>query len=588
MMNTYYTDEKNTQIVLGLLKAHGIRKVIASPGTTNIRLVASMQQDNWFEMYSAADERSAAYQAVGLAEESGEPVVLTCTGATASRNYIPGLTEAFYRKLPILAVTATQNENRIGNLIPQMMDRSQQLKDMCVHSEHIAIPRDANDEWDANLRLNRAILALTHRGGGPVHINLATEFNDDFSVKELPVAKCIRRYTHRDELPNLPNGRIAILVGNHKEWNKSLINAVDAFCEAYGAVVFCEHGGNYTGKYRVYNSILSQQTRCNKSCFENELTIHIGEVSSYGIDSIGYSAKYVWRVNEDGELRDRYMKLSNVFEMTEEEFFSLYIKKANTNNKEKAEKWLRECKSIYDELHSLIPDSLPFSNVWLAQQTAHRLPENSVLHMGILNSHRAWTMFELPKSIQGQCFVNTGGFGIDGCMSSMIGGALAHPDKIHFLIIGDLAFFYDLNSLGLRHIGNNVRILLVNNGKGTEFRNYNHLAAQFGEDADEFMAAARHNGNKSPELIKHFVQDLGFEYMSASSKEEYLSCIDKFINPEVSSSPMLFEVFTTNEEESKALEIINTLKEDPKTIKQMVRDVLPDCIVKAAKTIIRK
>lgn len=588
MESRYYTVEKGQQILVSLLKQHGIRKVIASPGTTNITFVACLQYDDFFEVYSSVDERSAAYQAVGLAEESGEPVVLTCTGATASRNYIPGLTEAFYRKLPILAVTATQNENRIGNLVPQMMDRSQQLKDMCVHSEHIAIPRNTNDEWDANLRLNRAILALTHRGGGPVHINLATEYNNDFSVKELPVAKCIRRYTHRDELPDLPNGRIAILVGNHKEWSKSLINAVDAFCEAYGAVVFCEHGGNYTGKYRVYNSILSQQTRCNKSCFENELTIHIGEVSSYGIDSIGYSAKSVWRVNEDGELRDRYMKLSNVFEMTEEEFFSLYIKKAKTNNKEKAEKWLQECKAIYDELHSLIPDTLPFSNVWLAQQTAHRLPENSVLHMGILNSHRTWTMFELPKSIQGQCFVNTGGFGIDGCMSSMIGGALAQPEKLHFLVIGDLAFFYDLNSLGLRHIANNVRILLVNNGKGTEFRNYNHPAAQFGEDADEFMAAARHNGNKSPELIKHFAQDLGFEYMSASSKEEYLSCIDKFINPEVTSSPMLFEVFTTNEEESKALEIINTLKEDPKTIKQMLRNVLPDCIVKAAKIIIRK
>ena len=91
-MNTNYTDEKNTQIVLGLLKAHGIKRVIASPGTTNIRLVASMQQDPFFKMYSAADERSAAYIACGMAAESGEPVVLSCTGATASRNYIPGLT----------------------------------------------------------------------------------------------------------------------------------------------------------------------------------------------------------------------------------------------------------------------------------------------------------------------------------------------------------------------------------------------------------------------------------------------------------------------------------------------------------------
>ena len=78
-MNTHYTDEVNTQIVISLLKEHKIKKVIASPGTTNIRLVASMQQDDFFEMYSAADERSAAYIACGMAEESGEPVVLTCT-----------------------------------------------------------------------------------------------------------------------------------------------------------------------------------------------------------------------------------------------------------------------------------------------------------------------------------------------------------------------------------------------------------------------------------------------------------------------------------------------------------------------------
>ena len=51
-METKYTDEQNIQIVLGLLKAHGIKKVIASPGTTNIGLVASMQYDSYFEIFS--------------------------------------------------------------------------------------------------------------------------------------------------------------------------------------------------------------------------------------------------------------------------------------------------------------------------------------------------------------------------------------------------------------------------------------------------------------------------------------------------------------------------------------------------------
>ena len=90
MDGKYYTNERSQQIVIALLKAHGIRKVVASPGTTNITLVGSMQQDPYFEMYSSVDERSAAYIACGLAAESGEPVVLSCTGATASRNYLPG------------------------------------------------------------------------------------------------------------------------------------------------------------------------------------------------------------------------------------------------------------------------------------------------------------------------------------------------------------------------------------------------------------------------------------------------------------------------------------------------------------------
>ena len=102
----HYTDERNVQIVISLLKQHGIHRVIASPGTTNMTFVGSIQNDPYFQIWSSVDERSAAYLACGMASETGEPVVLSCTGATASRNYMPGLTEAYYRKLPVLAITS--------------------------------------------------------------------------------------------------------------------------------------------------------------------------------------------------------------------------------------------------------------------------------------------------------------------------------------------------------------------------------------------------------------------------------------------------------------------------------------------------
>ena len=91
----YYTSERNAQILIYLMKEYGIKKIIVSPGATNASFVYSVQQDSFFDVYSAPDERSAAYMACGMAEESGEIVALSCTGATASRNYIPGLTEAY-------------------------------------------------------------------------------------------------------------------------------------------------------------------------------------------------------------------------------------------------------------------------------------------------------------------------------------------------------------------------------------------------------------------------------------------------------------------------------------------------------------
>ena len=110
--------------------------------------------------------------------------------------------------------------------------------------------------------------------------------------------------------------------------------------------------------------------------------------------------------------------------------------------------------------------------MWIAQHTAPRIPVNSVVHLGILNSLRAWNFFPFPDGVESNC--NVGGFGIDGILSTVVGAAIARPEKIFFAVVGDLAFFYDLNSLGNRHRPENLRILLINNGRGTEFTNFNH------------------------------------------------------------------------------------------------------------------
>ena len=170
----FYSSEINIQVVIALLKANGIRKIVVSPGATNFSLVGSMQGDPFFEIYSSVDERSAAYIACGLAAESGEPVVLSCTGSTASRNYLPGLTEAYYRKLPILAITSHQGTDRIGQLIYQNVDRRNPPHDAVKLSVELPVVKDERDKAFVIMETNKAILELRRNGGGPVHINLFT------------------------------------------------------------------------------------------------------------------------------------------------------------------------------------------------------------------------------------------------------------------------------------------------------------------------------------------------------------------------------------------------------------------------------
>lgn len=251
-----YTNEVNIQILISLLKKHNIKNIIASPGTTNISFVASVQNDDFFNVYSCVDERSASYLACGMAAQTGEPVVITCTGATASRNYIPGLTEAYYRKLPVIAITATQHLGRVGQNVAQVIDRSVQLKDMVKASIQLPSVYSEEDRWFCNLSINNILLETKRNGGGPVHINMVTTYSNEFTCNKLPDEKKINRIFIENEFPKIEKNKIAIFIGNHRKFKESEISSIEEFCEKYNAVVLCDHTSNYNGKYKIIANLI--------------------------------------------------------------------------------------------------------------------------------------------------------------------------------------------------------------------------------------------------------------------------------------------------------------------------------------------
>lgn len=558
-----YSNDKNAQILLSLMKAHNIRKVIASPGTTNIAIVGSMQHDEYFEMYSCVDERSACYMACGLSAESGEPVAIVCTEATASRNYFPGLTEAHYRKLPILVIAGSHGEYNIGNLHSQSIDRTQSPKDTVRYSAFVNKINSSQDESHNVTIINKALIELKRHGGGPVLVNIVASPRG-FDTDTLPHVKAIKYYNKESLFPTIDGGSVAIFVGSHTRMSEELTQEIDKFCSIHDAVVFCDHTSGYAGKYKVNFALVCSQKDYKSKLTNPDLLIHIGEVSGDTYSTGKISPRKVWRVSEDGEIRDLFHKLDSVFEIDEQSFFKHYaIGEGNKTS------YLDKCKAEYQDCLSAFPE-LEFGNIFVAKYLSSRIPKDSVIHFGIFNSLRSWNFFELDSTIQSSC--NVGGFGIDGALSTLIGASLANPQKLHYLAVGDLAFFYDLNSLGNRHVGNNVRILLVNNGRGFEFRKKDHPGYAFGESADKYIAAGGHFGKMSPSLIKSLAENLGFEYITASNKEEFEIICARFVTEELTDKPMVFEVFPETDNEINNLDAVRHIKESNMPLMEQITD----------------
>ncbi len=155
----------------------------------------------------------------------------------------------------------------------------------------------------------------------------------------------------------------------------------------------------------------------------------------------------------------------------------------------------------------------------MAHEAAPRIPPGAVLHFGILSAFRNWCYVDLDPSVE--CYANVAGFGIDGCLSTFTGHAVA-SQRPSFLVIGDLAFFYDMNVVGIRQMSSNVRVLLVNNNGGGEFQLYSNAATSLDRTATPFVAATEHFGS-----ARAWVESMGWRYTSVSDPSELaagLSC----------------------------------------------------------------
>lgn len=538
-----YTAQRNIQILVSLLKQYGIRDVVLSPGSRNMGFVHSVEDDQFFRCFSVVDERSAAYVAIGISLETNAPVAISCTSSQATRNYIPGMTEAYYRGTPLVVINADYKSSAIGQGLMQTVEQMDLPEDTRKTSVRLPVIREESDVPYVTRLVNDALLELNHHGTGPVHIDVETVEHWPGGVELLPETRKIDRYVRLADLPPLGRRRVLVVVGEHATFPEEQQQALDAFSLAHDCVVYTNHLSNYRGPRSVHASLfLDGMERDSFREISPDVLITIGKQhGDYALTGKLSVGNYEhWRVSLDGKVQDTYHKLSKVFEMSEEEFFRAYT----------PQKPDRQQSAYYNSWRQKLParqvPDLPLSHAFVAQTLSPLIPSGASVHFGILSSLRNWNYFDVPGEVE--CHSNVAAFGIDGCVSTFIGQTIA-TEKLTFLIVGDLAFFYDMNVLGNKHIRSNARIVLVNNGGGGEFQLYKNAASKFGESSNRHIAAGGHFGS-----AQAWVESMGWAYFPVRSKSDLIDNAEKLVCE--SDRPVFMEVFTTMQDDSDAVKML--------------------------------
>ena len=410
-----YTILENARIVIALLKKHNIRYIVLSPGGSNIPIVQGVQQDPFFKCYSIVDERSAMYFALGIYLQTGEPVATSCTSAQATRNYIPGLTEAYYKHAPILAITMSKHPKFLGQDYMQCPVQTSLPVDAVKKS--YSLPRICN-EHDRALCIrtaNEAMLELTHHGKGPVQLNIEELDNEtwvfDENIEALPDIRSIYRYSYSDELDTkeLCGKKVMLLIGEHLPFSEKESKAIEDFAESCNCVIYKNHTSNYSGKYAVNGNPLTASI--TQALFESQympdVVITIGGLTGdypiyFNLMKSPASKVEHWRVSEDGNVVDTYEKLTRIYELRIDDFFE------KMTSQEKVEhNYYNTWKAGLDSIQYDI--DIPLSNLYAALKLHDKIPANSYMNYAILNSLRVWSFVNrsfYKGFFQSSCFRN--------------------------------------------------------------------------------------------------------------------------------------------------------------------------------------
>ena len=463
------------QSIIQICLAKGIDTIIISPGSRNAPLTIGFANNPSFQCYSIADERSAAFFGLGIAQQTKKPVAVVCTSGSALLNYYPAFAEAFYSQIPLIVISADRPQSKIDIGDGQTIRQENVFKNHSLYNANLT--EEASKENDE--KISQAIDFAIYKKG-PVHINAPFEEPLYETVSDLSVDVFI---SNSEDLK--PKQQIGDLTEYADIWNKStrklvlvgvndpnLISdkTIETLAKDESVVVMTETTSNLNHPSFISNidTIITPFSNEDFEEFCPEILVTFGGmIVSKRIKAFlrKYKPKHHWHIDS---LRayDTFCVLTKHFEVEPNTFFETFLPKTTAVQSDYFDK-MNKVKLARKEKHNDYLSKVPFSDLTVFDTIIKSLPKNSQLQISNSSAIRYSQLFDIDPSIE--VFCNRGTSGIDGSTSTAIGATVAAKKQTVF-ITGDISFLYDVNALWNSYIPKEFKIILINNGGGGIFR----------------------------------------------------------------------------------------------------------------------
>lgn len=524
------TDKQQVEILINTLTKYGVTDAVVSPGSRSTPIVIAISRQKSIKSHVVLDERTAAFLALGISQQSGQAVALICTSGTAPLNYAPAIAEAYYQHIPLLVITADRPTDAVNQ------GQSQTINQQGIYTNYIKyacqLPQDiatATDKRYTIRQVNQAIISAVTHPKAPVHINvplaeplanvIEVESCDVDTIEYIATNKYLPNYAVARVASNISNSQRVMVLISMSNPDAELSAELQILSQLPQVTILTESISNID----VPEAINTIDQTLSVLTPEEQVTLAPQTVITYGGDIISKNIrKYIKDSNpqthihiKDGnELQDTFGVLTTQIDITPSTLFSQILPHIKPSTSTYKANW-QEAANRAKDIKAKYIATAPWSDLKAFANIIPAIPKGVNLQLSSGTTIRYAQLFD--NRAVSKTNSNRGVNGIEGALSTAIGAAIATPKTETLLITGDMSFQYDSNALSLQNIPNNLKVIVIKNGGGGIFR---------------YLEGT----SKLPELEEYYetVQDVdieqrsklyGFTYIQATTETQLIAAL---------------------------------------------------------------